>query len=58
MEAACQLLAQTDLPVLEVIACTGYKNARYFYKIFREASGMTPAEYRRRMREASEKPGL
>ena len=58
VEAACQLLAQTDLPVLEVIACTGYKNARYFYKIFREASGMTPAEYRRRMREASEKPGL
>ncbi len=50
VEGALQLLAQTDLPVLEVIARVGYKNARYFYKIFKGAVGMTPAEYRRRMR--------
>ncbi len=46
---ARQLLLRTELPVLEIIEQVGYKNARYFYEIFRKSTGMTPAEYRDRM---------
>lgn len=55
VERAQQLLIQTELPVLEVIALSGYKNARYFYDIFKSATGMTPADYRKMAAEKDQK---
>lgn len=39
-------LRSTDLPVSEVMRRVGYENSAYFYKLFRERTGMTPAQCR------------
>ena len=49
MDRARLLLSGTDCPVLEIIGAVGYKNYAYFYDVFKDATGMTPAEYRERM---------
>ena len=46
---AAQLLRTTHLPVTEVAREVGYENMTFFYKKFREAYGVAPAEYRRRI---------
>lgn len=46
IEKARQLLSQSSLPVMEVMTRTGYRNTRYFYEIFKKATGLTPAAYR------------
>lgn len=45
------LLQSTELPVGEIVAETGYSNVNFFYKKFKEASGCTPLEYRRRQKD-------
>ena len=47
---ARMLLQRTELPVGEIVAETGYSNVNFFYKKFKEASGCTPLEYRRRQK--------
>lgn len=42
------LLADTDLPVTEVAAMSGFTNITSFYEDFREIHSMTPMEYRAR----------
>lgn len=44
-----QLLVQSDMTVSEIAEEIGYRNKGYFYKLFAEKFGMTPAEYRRRL---------
>lgn len=51
LEHAERLLLGTDKTVDEIVQTIGYQNKGYFYKIFREKYGMTPAEYRRRRRQ-------
>lgn len=46
---ARQLLAHTDMPVIEIAAAIGY-SAPQLARHFREATGTTPGEYRRRLR--------
>lgn len=39
------LLAETDMPVVDVAAACGYDSAAYFSKRFREAFGMSPHKF-------------
>lgn len=48
---AKMLLVNTELPVMEIVAETGYSNVNFFYRKFRQAEGCTPLEYRRRRSE-------
>lgn len=46
LQQARRLLLDTDHPVYDVAEKSGYRNARYFLKLFKETYGMTPTEYR------------
>ena len=46
VRAACRLLRRTDLPISEVSEAVGVSDYNYFSKIFRQAVGVTPREYR------------
>lgn len=52
IEAAKRLLQSTNLPVAEVAAQSGYDNANYFSKLFRQETGKTPNEFREHGGEA------
>lgn len=46
IEKAKHLLQETDLSIFEICEAVGYKNSSYFYRIFEEAEGMSPASWR------------
>ena len=46
VEKAKKLLEQDYMKINEIAARCGYSNSNYFWKVFRDATGMTPAEYR------------
>lgn len=46
LKKAEELLLTTDTNVTEIAELIGYQNKGYFYKIFTEKYGMTPAKYR------------
>ena len=48
LEKAKKLLNQYGMKITEIAEKCGYTNANYFSKVFREATGMTPVEYRER----------
>jgi len=50
MERAAQLLGSSDVKIYEIGCMTGYMNANYFIKVFRRQFGLTPQEYRERLR--------
>ena len=54
MEAACDLLKNTDGRIAEVSEMVGYQNSNYFSKLFKREKGMTPKEYRQLYRGTSE----
>ena len=43
---ACLLLKQSDLPVSEVAAQSGFESCSYFSKAFKKAIGTAPLQYR------------
>jgi AraC family transcriptional regulator len=47
IERACELLAATDLPIIEVAAAVGYEAPQTLTRLFRREMGVTPSEYRR-----------
>lgn len=49
VSAAAELLISTDLPILEIGLRCGLENPSYFTKQFKEITGMTPSEYRKRI---------
>jgi len=50
LSKAADLLAETGLPVGEIASRTGFNQQSYFGKRFKEKMGVTPLEYRRKMR--------
>ena len=47
LQQAGWLLANTSLPVEDIIGAVGYDNSSYFYRKFKEKYGVSPKEYRR-----------
>jgi len=50
MEKAQLLLAASDEPIYWISERCGYKDEKYFSKLFREAAGLSPSVYRKLMR--------
>ena len=48
MDAAKRLLVESDLQVQEICRRVGYSDVRYFTRIFRETTGVSPSHFRRR----------
>lgn len=46
IDHACQLLANTNLSIIDVSLSTGFDDQSYFTKVFKKAKGMTPKAYR------------
>ncbi|HEV7427302.1 MAG TPA: helix-turn-helix transcriptional regulator [Thermoanaerobaculia bacterium] len=46
IERAKGLLRDTDLPAATIALSAGFGTARTFYRLFRRATGMTPAAFR------------
>lgn len=46
MANAAQLLAETDIPIADIAARTGYADASYFTKVFRRVYGIPPKAFR------------
>ena len=44
-----QLLVHSDKTIAQIAEEVGYRNKGYFYKLFTEKYGLTPAEYRRQL---------
>jgi len=51
LSKAADLLAETGLSIGEIASRTGFNQQSYFGKRFKEKTGMTPLEYRRKMRK-------
>jgi LacI family transcriptional regulator len=50
LERTKQLLADTDMPVPQVAAASGFGSREYLAYAFKQATGLTPREFRKRVR--------
>ncbi len=50
LERVKALLSTTNMPTKEIAAQTGFHSVQYLTRVFRKATGHTPANYRKRMR--------
>lgn len=50
MKKAKELLAETDMKIIEISQAVGYDNEKHFMKIFKATCGVSPSEYRKNMR--------
>jgi transcriptional regulator GlxA family with amidase domain len=48
INAACQLLASTELPIATIALQTGFYDQSHFTNQFTKAKGISPAQYRRK----------
>lgn len=48
IEQAKRLLAQQPLPIFEVAYHIGFSDARYFARVFKQMTGVTPSQYAKR----------
>lgn len=46
IEKACQLLQDTTLTVMEISAKVGFRDSKYFFRVFKQKMNQTPSEYR------------
>ena len=54
---ARRLLEETDLPIREISEQVGFQDITYFYRIFKNANGIPPAQYRRNQRGIRDEEG-
>lgn len=47
LKRACELLAETELPLIEIAERVGFKYQEYLGAVFRKRMGKTPAQFRR-----------
>jgi LacI family transcriptional regulator len=52
LERARRFLVETDIPIPKVAESVGYRTASYFIQVFRAEHNMTPAKYRRHLRDS------
>lgn len=50
IDASCHLLVNTDRPIAEISEAVGYHDTTFFHNTFRRIKGMTPYEFRKRLR--------
>ena len=50
MKKAKELLAETDMKIIEISQEVGYDNEKHFMKIFKATCGVSPSEYRKNMK--------
>jgi len=50
IEAAEALLEKSDQKMSYIASSVGYDNVKYFFRIFKKRVGLTPEEYRQRLR--------
>lgn len=50
MSVACMLLRETSLTIGQIAESVGYEYENYFFRLFKETYGITPAEYREKAR--------
>ncbi len=50
MDRARRLLAETDLPMQQIAEACGYSTYNYLTHVFKQVTGTTPRDYRKRMR--------
>ena len=50
LDKAKDLLARTDLPILTVARRSGFAHASHLSAVFRREEGLTPSDYRDRIR--------
>lgn len=48
MQQACDMLTMTTFSITDIAEKTGYKNILYFCRIFKQYTGMTASEFRKR----------
>ncbi len=48
IDAACQLLASTELPIATIALQTGFYDQSHFTNYFSRSKGISPAQYRRK----------
>lgn len=46
MSRAKEYLRDTSMPVQDIAYLVGYKELKYFFKVFKKQTGLTPSEYR------------
>lgn len=46
LDKAKSLLTSTDMSISDIIRSLAFENRHYFYRVFSDATGMTPQEYR------------
>lgn len=51
IEKAKELLANTDIPIDEVMGSVGYHDAKHFREMFKKITGMSPSEFRKMSRK-------
>ena len=44
------MLANTDVPIINIALDLSYHEPNYFSKVFKKSTGMTPTEYRKERR--------
>jgi LacI family transcriptional regulator len=52
IKRACQLLAETELPMIDVAEKSGFKHQEYMGAVFKRRLHLTPAQYRRQTGQA------
>ena len=52
VENAKELLGKTQHPIVNVIDMSGFRNSNYFFRVFKQETGMTPMQYRRMLQHA------
>ena len=50
LDEAKQMLAETDKSISAIIEELGFSNRSHFYRLFKQAYGETPLDYRKRIR--------
>ena len=56
MQKAKELLISTNDRVREVAHKAGFTDERYFEKLFKRSEGITPSEYREKLRTFTDTP--